>query len=184
MVSNERSIRSGYGHIKFIASRRHDIHLVISLAVMLLFILPANIAWAQNPLEPPDTSSPRATLKSFLDFSDEIGRRYNVFRESPSPATQQALQPPLAKMMLLLDLSELSPAAKIEAGREAAILLWEILARLELPPLGEVPGRPTDPTESTDDKLPAQWRIPHTSIVITQVTPVSGFRPRSSVSDR
>lgn len=169
MVSTERSIRPGYGHIKFIASRRRDIYLIFSLAVMLLFILPANIAWAQNPLEPPDTSSPRATLKSFLDLSDETGRRYNVFRESPSPATQQALQPPLAKMMLLLDLSELPPAAKIEAGKEAAILLWDVLARLELPPLEEIPDKATETTEGDSDKLPAQWRIPHTSIVITQV---------------
>jgi len=169
MVNTDRSIRPGYGRMKFIACKLRDINLIISMAIILLFLLPANTAWAQYPLEPPDTSSPRATLKSFLDLSDETGRLYNVFRESPSPATQQALQPAIAKMMLLLDLSELPPAAQNEAGKEAVILLWDVLARLELPPLGEVPGQPADPTESTDDTFPAQWRIPHTSIVIARV---------------
>lgn len=149
--------------------RRGDIHLIISLAVMLLILLHGNSAWAKNPLEPPDTSSPRATLKSFLKLTDDAGRLYNDYRESPGPATQKAFSPALEKMQILFDLSELPPATQDEAGEAAVIHLWEVIARLELPPMDEIPGKPTDTTEDTKDALPVQWRIPQTSITIARV---------------
>jgi hypothetical protein len=41
---------------------------------------------------PADTSSPRATIESFLARTEEVGRRYLEYQESPSPATQDALR--------------------------------------------------------------------------------------------
>ena len=45
------------------------------LAALLAFLLIAAVALAQeqvHPLKPPDRSSPRATLKTFLDSTDNV----------------------------------------------------------------------------------------------------------------
>ena len=61
------------------------------LFIALLLFLSAGTATARHPLEPLDTSSPRATMQSFLTLSEEAADRYAEFRDSPNPATQKAL---------------------------------------------------------------------------------------------
>jgi len=162
--------------------RRIGISSVLILMLLLLF---SSIAWAQNPLEPADTSSPYATLKSFLAITDATGQSYNKYRESPGPATYKKTRQDMVKAASLLDLSDIPPAAHHEVASETVILLWEVIARLELNDLSEVPGAPKE-TEAesgteintgtntgintgTGVTLPSRWRIPHTGIVIAQV---------------
>ena len=158
--------------------RNTDRHIGISSALILLLLLFSGIAWAQNPLEPADTSSPYATLKSFLAITDAAGQSYNKYRESPGPVTYKETQQHMVKAASLLDLSDIPPAAHHEVASETVILLWEVIARLELNDLNEVPGAPketeaetgTEIYTETEVTLPSRWRIPHTGIVIAQVT--------------
>ena len=174
--------------------RNTDRHIGISSALILLLLLFSNIAWAQNPLEPADTSSPYATLKSFLAITDAAGQSYNKYRESPGPVTYKETQQHMVKAASLLDLSDIPPAAHHEVASETVILLWEVIARLELNDLNEVPGAPketeaktgteinigintgintgtnTGTNSGTGVTLPSRWRIPHTGIVIALVT--------------
>ena len=84
----------------------------------------------------------------------------------------------MVKATSLLDLSDIPPAAHHEVASETVILLWEVIARLELNDLNEVPGAPkeieaesgTEIHTETEVTLPSRWRIPHTGIVIAQVT--------------
>jgi len=153
--------------------RYTGLHNAVNSSLILLLLLFSGIAWAQNPLEPADTSSPYATLKSFLAITDAAGQSYNRYRESPGPDTFKETRQHMVKAASLLDLSDIPPAAHHEVASETVILLWEVIARQELNDLNEVPGAPkeieTEPGTETEVTLPSRWRIPHTGIVIAQV---------------
>ncbi len=111
----------------------------------LLASLPllATIAFAQepaNPLKPVDRSSPRAALKTFLESGDALGA-FLVQDYLPSPSREHFRHLiALSEIPLQsLDLSELSPAARPKAGRAAAVALYEVLSRIPLPPLDDIP---------------------------------------------
>lgn len=146
---------------------------IAAVFATLLLLLSSNIASAQNPLEPADTSSPYATLKSFLAITDAAGQSYNRYRESPGPDTFKETRQHMVKAATLLDLSDIPPAAHHEVASETVILLWEVIARQELNDLNEVPGAPkeaeTEIDTETEVTLPSRWRIPHTGMVIAQV---------------
>ena len=136
---------------------------------LLLFSLIAGTSGGQHPLEPLDTSSPRATMESFLALTDELARLIIEYRNSPSPATQDAAFQAGNKAGRLLDLSQVAPSARHEVSREVALLLWEIIARLELPELKEMPDA-TAVSEADDEaKQLADWKIPRTEITIALV---------------
>jgi len=155
----------------FTVYRNTTLPITISrVLIAMLFLLFSSIVLAQNPLEPADTSSPWATLNSFLTITDAAGKSYNKYRESPGPVTYKEFRQHMVKAVSLLDLGEVPPAARDEGSSETVILLWEVIARLELKDLDKVPGAPKDAVTDTDVKLPSRWRIPHTGIVIAQVT--------------
>ena len=94
------------------------------LQISLAFLCVATAASGQepvNPLKPLDLSSPRATLKTFLDVRRRRGRvpgpglpAVSFAREIQSPFS-------LAKPVVeCLDLSEVAPAARRKAGFSAA----------------------------------------------------------------
>lgn len=132
------------------------------LLLLLALLLPIAVNAAMQSLEPPDTSSPRDTLRSFLALTDEVGARLFEYRRSPSPATQRALFLAVENIDELLDLSQIPPAARSEVAIEAFFLLWEVIARVRLPDFEKVPG---------DDQAAkiSRWRIPHTRIVIARI---------------
>ena len=136
---------------------------------MILLLLVAGIAAARYPLESADTSSPRATMESFLALTDEAARRLIEYRESSSPASQRALSQSLAKGWRLLDLSQVPEAARYEVADNTFVLLWDVIARLELPDLEEVPDAIAVMESGDKAKGPANWQIPRTEITIAQV---------------
>ena len=139
------------------------------LAFMAALIMGAGPthAGSEHPLEPVDTSSPRATLTSFITEMEDV---WLVFRDSywdaPDYAAYQYLMGRAARILRTLDLSEVAPSARIEVGHQGAMLLWEILTRIELPPLYEIP----DATAYVGTDGPAKWTIPHTDITIARIT--------------
>ena len=143
--------------------------LFTRLIALLLFSLIADTSGAQHPLEPVDTSSPRATMESFLALTDEFARRIVEYRDAPSPAAQKAIYKAGEKVRRLLDLSQVPPTARHEVSREVGLLLWDIIARLELPDLEEIPDETVFMEADDEAKQPVDWQIPHTEITIALV---------------
>jgi MscS family membrane protein len=63
-----------------------------------------------------------------------------------------------------LNVSQVPPAQRDDAAREAAILLFDVFNRIPIPPLEEVPDEPE--MERRDG---TRWRVPHTPITIARV---------------
>jgi MscS family membrane protein len=126
---------------------------------------------ARHPLVPPDTSSPRATLQSFLDTIPEFEQAFVAYRDAPSRERALKILRVGARAVRTLDLSAVPPAAAREMGGRAAVLLQEVLARIELPTPEEIPGVEA----SAPDRPRARWTIPGTEITIARV----GDEPRA-----
>ncbi len=127
-------------------------------AAVLLWV--AGGAWAadpsaEHPLEPPDRSSPRATLATFLDSIDEAWTLYTA--KDPSVPTV------FARARDCLDLSDVPPMVAHELSAKSALMLKEVLDRIELPPQSDIP----DAAEVSALGL-KQWTIPHTEITLVQ----------------
>jgi MscS family membrane protein len=113
-------------------------------------------------------------MQSFFDLTRELGDRYNAYRRAPSPATQRALVRATETTGRLFDLSQVPPATRPKVARNTFLLLAEVLARIKLPPLAEIPGAAANETGGEAAKLPLRWQIPHTEITIAKVSEGGG----------
>ncbi len=115
-----------------------------------------------SPLAPLDTSSPRATLRSFCDTLDRIyanmtaAERTTALRTDTRHLIQQAFT--------CLDMSGIAPTLVDSEGREALVCLKEVLDRIELPPSSEIP----DAAAAKADGL-KRWRLPGTEIMLSRI---------------
>ena len=128
------------------------------------------------PLEPPDTSSPRATLQSFVEnmkaASEAFTSLMTIYRQEPglyfsaqAKVHHDRQRTFLNRAVRCLDLTEVPPTLSPRVSLESMLLLKEILDRVELPDPASVPDAEAVSTASLD-----RWRIPHTEIVIAKVT--------------
>ncbi len=117
-------------------------------------------------IKPADTSSPRATLISFIDSCNELNEqiRSTKYFDRNSPKHH----PPAVRILDCLDDRELPEFAREHAVSEAAICLKEILDRVPIPPYDEIPGAEDVKTDDDPEGL-ARWRIPGTRITIARV---------------
>jgi len=121
-----------------------------------------------HPLKPPDRSSPRATLKTFLEACDAVGTFLNAsYKTSPSHEEFYRMRSLVATAVKCLDLHEVAPAARYKAGRSAALALYETLSRVELPPFDEIPDASQYQEPAGTNAL--RWVIPDTEIVLERV---------------
>ena len=141
------------------------------LAWALLLSLEATLAWGQapqNPLKPPDRSSPRATLKTFLDSTDEIAT-YLAKEYAPDPSSAKFRH--LVELTVVpvdsLDLSALAPAARVKGSRAAALSLYEVLSRIKLPPFDQIPD--ASQLAPVLGGAAPRWVIPDTEIALVRV---------------
>ena len=87
-----------------------------------------------------DLSSPRATLNTFFEREGEVAHlARDEFWYSPSPALSQRIADKQAELSRIVDLSGISPAARKEKSRDAFIFIFEVLSRIELPPMADIP---------------------------------------------
>lgn len=121
--------------------------------------LPTAIAPAINPLRPPDTSSPRATITSLILNLDRV---YLIGKDPEQPG-RETIQP-LRRAVRTLDLSEVPRAFTEGVGVEVALLLKEVIDRVGLPPYASIPD-----AEQVEREDLTQWRIPNTEILLQQV---------------
>ena len=141
--------------------------ITVSLAFLCLGMA-ASAEERVDALKPLDRSSPRATLKNFLEAGDAVGRYLaHDYLPSPSRAKFNHLLLLAGPLIKCLDLSEVPPAARLKGGPAAASALYETLSRIQLPPFDQIP----DATQLR--KLPeteaARWVIPNTEIVLERI---------------
>ena len=110
----------------------------------------------QSPLEPPDRSSPRATLTTLIDSIDRAWALYSAGEPGFRRAFLEARES--------LDLSETAPLVTDEVSAETALILKEILDRIELPPLEEIPDQ-----VAVEELGLTRWTLPHTEIRLVRL---------------
>lgn len=118
-----------------------------------------------HPLAPPDTSSPRATMRSFIEA---LNRTYSL---DIADADIESIDIELARAARCLDLSEVAPEFRREVGNETALLLKEILDRISLPPYDQIPGADDlTVTDGDDNGVLEKWTVPSSEITIARMT--------------
>jgi len=132
---------------------------------LVLFAAIASGQEVAHPLKPPDRSSPRAALETFLQTGDAFGGFLATnYLPSPSRAKFDHLLALGDATVGSLDLTEVPPAARVKTGRAAAVALYETLNRIQLPPFGDIPG--ADQLERPEGTNMVRWVIPDTEIVL------------------
>jgi len=150
----------GAGCWLFVSLLALFLHAGTALAVDVQeHLLPAAIKAELNPLRPPDTSSPRATLASLILNLDRV---YLIGKDPDRPG-RETLQP-LRRAVRTLDLSEVPRAFAEGVGVEVVLLLKEVIDRVGLPPYASIPD-----ADEVEREALTQWRIPNTEILLQQV---------------
>jgi len=138
---------------------------LLSFISAVCFMLGAHLAIAEpmDRFKVADTSSPRDTLRSFIeatnDTYDLIRKSGYVDRNNPDA---HAL---VVRILDCIDTSELPTFARRDRAADAAAALKEILDRVELPPWDEIPDASEIQAAGGDEEL-SRWRIPNTRITI------------------
>jgi MscS family membrane protein len=127
-----------------------------TLAALAIGPIEATDPSDEYPLEPPDRSSPRATLDTFRQSIDEAWKLYTA----KDPKVREVF----ARARGCLDVTDVPPLVLDQVSAEGALLLKEVLDRIELPPESDIP----DSSEVAANKL-TRWTIPHTEITLVKV---------------
>ena len=102
----------------------------ISLASVMTNILAKEVTTI-HPLQPSDTSSPRATFQSFIDACNEL---YDLTEdEITAEDFSSKILPAAERIRDCLDLSGLPAELRDSVGIESAVYLKEVIDRIELP---------------------------------------------------
>jgi len=135
---------------------------VLENAFATLFTLAPPAQESSKPLQPANTESPQATLRTFLDNINAVYRSLNAHGMSREGIAERRAH--IHRVLGTLDLSEVPPNVVDDVGKETAVLLSEIFDRIELPVLEQVP----DARQVAEAKL-RRWTIPDTDITIARV---------------
>ena len=128
-----------------------------------------------EPLKPIDNSSPRGTLVGFMDAITDTYRlgvgSYVSYLHSDalfmSPNTAfgfAAAQKSVVRIKKCFDFSGLPPATSKESSRRLVIQLKEVLDRIKLPPVSEIPDK-----EMMKSAGITKWVIPDTEITLERI---------------
>ena len=155
---------------------RYANHLRIAVVIVLMFAF-SNTANTTdvNPLRPADTSSPRATLQGFVEVMDEIYLGITDVIKSYAASNRLYLSPEERRNQLALfsnglkaaralDTSQILPVLRDTVAIERILQLKEILDRIKLPSLEEIPDR-----EAMARSSAKRWRLPGTEIDIVLI---------------
>jgi len=119
-----------------------------------------------NRFKVADTSSPRDTLRSFIDASNDA---YDLIRKSGYvDRNSRDANAVRTRILDCIDASELPAFARRDRAADAASALKEIIDRVEIPPWDEIPGASDIQAGGAFEEL-LRWRIPNTRITIERV---------------
>ncbi|MCA1961699.1 MAG: hypothetical protein LDL33_12995 [Desulfomonile sp.] len=106
--------------------------IIVCSAVMLVGESRSSVIDAFHPLAPPDRSSPRATLTTFLDEMNMAVAEFRAGHRDPAIIHAD-------RAMRCLNLAEEPPAIRDVLGFYSALYLKETLDRIEIPSLEVIP---------------------------------------------
>ena len=150
--------------------------VLLGLALLLLQTSLTAASSVKRPLAPPDTSSPQATLSSFVKNANKshqiLMAAYGQYLTESGPFPSNSVLKQIKQAEILferaercLNLSEIPPRLQQDVGIEGTLMLKGILDRIEVPTYGEIPD-----VEAVDaDKELSHWTIPDTEIDIVKV---------------
>lgn len=149
--------------------RRHRIFLALCLCGVL--VTPAATAQdvlevegtAKHPLEPPDTTSPRATLQSFLTEAS-AGWRAHLRLGDEARIEEGAARRHMVRAARCFDFSEVPPARWEGTAAGTVIRMFDVFNRIPIPSPESVPD-----AEAMEREGQGRWILPHTSITIALV---------------
>ncbi|MGA8892610.1 MAG: mechanosensitive ion channel family protein [Anaeromyxobacteraceae bacterium] len=138
------------------------------LACAVVAATPTRADLPPRPLQPADRSSPRATLKRFLESADGLMQFMgDVYVKDQTREGFEHLLGLGTDVVRCLDLQQVAPAARMKTGRAAAIALYATLSRIPLPPLDQVPD--AEQMAARKDAASRRWTIPDTEITFIRV---------------
>jgi MscS family membrane protein len=144
---------------------------LVCLLLLCIFGSTAAAATPTHPLAPPDTSSPRATLQTFLDNMNQAVRAYKAGHKDEALTHAK-------RAARCLNLKEEPPALRYVLGFYATLYLKETLDRIELPPYEEIPDAKAVRAEHI-----SSWTVPYTEITIAAVKDKSSVQRFLFASD-
>ncbi len=166
--------------VAYFRKQRYLLHSVLQIVFLglALLLLQTSLTAApvvKNPLAPPDTSSPQATLRSFVDnvnqaheilmAAHEQSQQESGFFYSKSVQNQVKQGTIIfGRAIYCLNLSKVPLRLKQDTGIEGTLLLKEILDRIKLPPYSEIPN-----AKVAANRELSRWTIPGTQINIVKV---------------
>src|SRR3954453_13879393 len=151
-------------------------YMVAAVLISLLFWCPSTTRASDlKPLSVADMSSPRATLQSFLETSDDILVRWAALLKSlrdsgrlfPTPEERETMRGILQiapKAIRALNVSQIPPVLRDTISAERALQLRDILDRIALPALADVPDQ-----TAMAGRTPKRWRLPDTQIDFVRI---------------
>ena len=125
------------------------------------------IAQTEVSLKAADTSSPRNTLRSFIDSCNELHeliQQKNSFDRSGPEFRALSL-----RILDCLDTRNLPAFLREERAAEVSVAIKEILDRIEVPPWEEIPGVEEIESVEGSERL-LRWRMPESRLVIARAT--------------
>jgi MscS family membrane protein len=130
---------------------------------------------AGYPLRPPDTSSPRATLRGFITDADDLYRDMRAVLEDYAASDrlyltadesqrQYTVRREAQTLLSYFDLSRIPPVLFESVAFERVLQLKEVLDRIEIPTFADIPDQ-----DATTGQPVKRWRLPNTEIDIGRV---------------
>ena len=128
-----------------------------------------------NPIKIPDTYSPHATLRSFIDNANRAHQIIMEAHEQSQQDSELLYSDSVSKQITAgkiifrraqycLDLSKVPQRLKKDKGIEGTLLLKEILDRIQLPSYVKIPD-----AEAVENEGLSRWTIPGTEINIVKI---------------
>lgn len=145
--------------------------LVLILAALAVLALPLGAGASESdgldthPLDPPDVSSPEATLYTFLTEA-------TAAIEASYVGNRAAVGAHRDRLFQTLEVDVPSNEPELRALVESSLDLLEILIRIDIPARKEIPGPDLDP-----ERMPAYWTIPRTELRLVRIDSAVGAPP-------
>ena len=159
------------------SKRKSSTNLLSCLFVVTLLCAPGSVALAQDNQRSDDaqlpqpesvlvlrTGSPRQTLQSWLDHTRRAELLTERAIQEQTRANVSRVAANTRRLLAHLDLSRTPTAVRNEVGLRATYAIQDILLRVALPPMDNVPDWPP-----YDEEGPNKWRLPGTPIIFAQI---------------
>ncbi|MDN3720493.1 hypothetical protein QW131_17700 [Roseibium salinum] len=117
-------------------------------------------------LEPANTNSPRDTIVSFVKLTQ---RYYDLLRQNAYTAEDDAeLQHLYDEMQWFFDLRDVAPSLRQDVAVSSAVYLREVIDRIGLPQVDQIPDR-KQMLAAIGEGDPPAWKIGNSPLVITRI---------------